>query len=362
MAYVALAFTDPVAVEEQPSRLEIHHAEFTHEIAVATVPSSSVDSKRYRSGVPVTLAYGPTPFTAQLFVGYISHVVPDLGMQRNRKQVYMIGASFAMKQGGGLGLRDHTASGAARRVAEEFRFDKTNVQEHPRKFPTLNQSGQSYWEFLVRTAKDVGFTCYTRNTSLFFHDRLSAISRFKGAIPRAAVGSNLVSFRSQVGQSTPEGGELANRFVYGMDASTGKPILGQGKAGAQKPLLGREGLQALFSRGETGKPVASLQEANQTIEALHLANQLPITAEAVVEGNARIVVGGVLYLEGLEKTNSGLWYVTGVQHTFDNKSYRTTARLGRDALTASTSLPAAPAVDLPPVRSSRLLNGQWVVT
>lgn len=243
-----------------------------------------------------------------------------------------------------------------------MRFDSTNVQDHIRVWPTLSQSGKSYWTYLAELSERVGYTMYARGTNLYFHDRLSTVGRNRGVIPSfGAAGAGLAKFEAQIGKTTPAGGALADRIIYGLNPRTGKPVLGQQTNDQQRPLLGREGLTALFTKGETARSVDSLQEARDELDALGRVNQLPVTAKLTVRGNPRVRVGGLIHLWGIDNVNDGMWYVMAVKHIFDGPNdYKTMVEVGRDSVVAATNLPAAPAIDLPPMRGSRLINSTWV--
>jgi hypothetical protein len=364
---LTLMFGDGGTVERQPVRAEIRHSEMNHEIVVFSIDAFSVDTKRYQSGVPVQLQWGDGPTTMQVFYGYVSHVEPEFNggglstMQTSYKRIYCVGASYVFKDGGYLGFKDVTAGTVVRRIASDFRFSPGLIQENPRTFGTLAQSGRSNWEFLADLAGKLGYVVYARGTDLAFHDRLSAVVKFQGAVPiYGKDGSTITKFESSVGKTTPTGGDLANRSVAGINPRTGQQLVGQQLSSAQRPLLGQEGLSALFTRGETGVPVDSLAEAQEHLTAVSTANQLPVTAKLVGEGNPRVKVGGVLFVDGLDHVNNGLWYVTGVRHIFEGVSnYTTEAAVGRDGLVASTQLPAT-GTSAGPQRGSRLVNGQWV--
>jgi len=366
--FTTLSFGGTSVADDQPVRVALSQGEYRHEIMTATVSSMSTDSKRYQTGVPVELVWGDSPTNKQLFLGYVSHVEPmyDSGRYSTdthaRKNVVCMGASFVYKNAAYLNLKNVTASVMARRMCTVMRFDSSGVQDHDRVWPTLTQGGKSYWLYLAELAQRIGYTMYARGTDLYFHDRLSAAARFRGQVPSFSTGGGgLAKFESQVGKSTPMGGELADRVLYGTDSRTGRPILGQQQNARQKPLLGREGLAALFVQGETGRAVDSPQEARDELSAMARQNQLPVTAKIKVRGNPKVQVGGLVHLGGIDSVNDGLWYVTGTKHVFDGPNeYMTEALVGRDAVVAASNMPSTLGVDVPKPRGSRLVNGLWV--
>lgn len=358
--FVKLTFAGSPA-ERQPSRTEIVEHEFKHDLAMLTVPNASVDMKRYRSGVPVRLAWGTGPTASREFIGYVSHVEPMLASDTDKKKVVCIGASFVAKEGGYDSFKNLTASAMVRQIATKFRFDAANVQNHTRVFPSLSQNGRSYWQLLIELADRVGYTLYCRGTVLYFHDRLAALSKQRSVpIFGGTTGLEIIKFNSSIGKATPTGGTLAHRAVYGVNPHTGRPLLAQQKSDAQRPLLGRTALEALFTQGDATTSVNSIEEGQAHLSAQASANQLAVTAAAVLDGNARVRVGDAIFLVGLGPINSGRWYVVGTRHVFDGPTaYQTHVDLGRDGVVATTAAPPASGA-LAATRSSRLVNGLWV--
>lgn len=366
MAYARLAFAD-WTVEEQPRRVELHHAEFQHSVLTVDVPTFSVDAKRYQTGVPVLLTWGHHPAFPSYWYGYVSHTKPIYSaakvdpQTREMRQIVCIGASFWMKNGAYLGFRDANVTTLARAIAEQFRLDTSQIQQHTRVFASLNQSGRSYWAFLVELATKVGFTVYCHGTTLYFHDRLSAVSKTTSSMPWfSPTDGSLGKFQSLIGAVTPDGGDLVDRYAYGVQAETGQPVLGQFKAQEQRPLLGSSPMTAVLQRGAADVQAGSLAEAQDTLGALAQQNQLPVVAEIEVTGTTLLRVGSAAYLRDLDLTNSGIWYVMSTVHTITGDGMTAKARVGRDALVAAVAPPAAPTFSLPNVRASQLSNYQWV--
>lgn len=365
--YATLSFSNG-AVDRQPRRVVLTQSEFQHELAVIEVPSFSVDSKRYQTGTPVTLAWGTSPTNGRTFVGYVSHTEPVYRVEGNEdgetdwRKVVCVGATFVLKDGDYSGYKDVSVPTVVRAICERYRLDASHVQTHARVFGSLSQNGRSFWDFLVDLAQKIGYVLYARGTSLYFHDRLSAVSNVRGNIPAfSPKGGGLNNFKSQIGATTPTGGDLFDRFGFGVNAETGAVITAQRKAVATRPVLGRVPYYAVHQRGDANLSFGSAAEGDDALAAKALSNQLPISAKIEVGGHTNVRVGGVVQLNGLDLTNSGLWYVKHVRHEITPKSYITTAEIGRDATTAVTLPPTGPALVTNLERGSRLNGLQWVV-
>jgi phage protein D len=358
--FVQMKFSSGAA-ERQPTFAEIIEHEFRHELAYITVDSMSVDMKRYQTGVPVTIRFGTGPVLQRTFVGYVSHTEPGLpAANKEQKRIVCVGASFSLMEGGYDGFKDITASAMARRIATKFRLDATHVQDHARVFPTITQSGRSYWKLLVDLAERCGYTLYCRNTNLYFHDRLAALSKQRSIpIYGGPSGGKIYKFKAQIGRTTPTGGKLAHRAAFGVDPYQGKPILAQVNTQSTKPVLGNTPLKALFLQGETARSVQSLSEGRMDLEASAAHNVLSVTAQAELEGNVRVRPGDAVFFKNLGPTNSGRWYVISARHVISSSDYRVEVELGRDAVTSSVGSPPSVGA-FPALRSSRAVNGVWI--
>lgn len=346
--------------------LRYTHAEFQHEIVQCEIPRTRANVRRYSSGTPVQITWGLSIAMKHTFVGYVSNVDPQFSSQDmtngNERSLTLvcIGASYMLKDGGFLTMKSVSASTVARRLGESTRFDTTNVQAHPYLAPLWAQAGRSAFSFLNDLAHESGYTHYVRGLSLYFHDRLRALSTLGAAplfTPRSQ-GGWLLDFDGSLGTTTGSGGDLLRRTAHGVNPRTGKEFAAVNNGGTRRPLLGRERMTPMFSGGAT-LVADDYGDAASRLSAIEGTNELALQAKIRTRGSMRVYVGGAVQIQGLDSANDGLWFVSSVEHYLTAKQeFVTKATIGRDAL-GGVVLPPQPARTIS--RGARLVNSKWVL-
>lgn len=347
------------------------HAEFQHERFVVRMAGVSPDSPKVATGMPIQVDWGIEPYAMRVFYGYVLYTKPEVSMHKESEharhlQIFCVGASQPLGQGGYLTLRKASVSTAMRRVAEEFRFDTYYIGNHPHQWPMLAQSGKSYWEFLCESAQRCGWSFFTYNTRMFFLDRAAVLGDTRAPVrvlSPTAGGGEIVRFTNNVGTATPDGGRLAVRRAAGVNPRNMQVLSATNRANTVKPLFTGKSLTPYFTDG-VNVPFESLAEGGSLLKGMEVGNQLSITATLDGLSDPRIRIGRAVALERMEtKSDNGLWYVTGVEHEMvDVANAKMRLHLGRDTLSSDGNVTPLPVRSTWPVgRGSRLVNSQWVL-
>lgn len=343
------------------------HKEMEHEQALVTLPDVSRAASRWLStGSPVLIRWGATERPLREFVGYVSHTKPIFQAAPTRDGedlgVHCVGATFPLKDGDYWSRRNISATTPIREIAEQFRLDTTFIGRHQTDWPTLAQAGRSYWAFMVECAKRMGWTLYAHGTTVYCHERTTALALTRGApyfmSSERAAGGRLHRFKNSVGATSPEGGQARQRHAYGVNDRTGSVVRHTNQANTTKPLLGAMAVRPVFGQGQAGMPVGSLAEAHDRLQGEELDNRLSIEAILTGDGNQTVMVGRALEVDGLSALDNGFWYVKGYVQRLRPQEFTIEATLGRDS-EAGYRLPASPSPQV--ARGSRLINNRWVV-
>jgi hypothetical protein len=269
-------------------------------------------------------------------------------------------------------------SSVVREIANSIKFSG-DIQNHTEVWESLSNPGISGWAFLVEQAHRVGYTFYTSNTELFFHDRISRFRRLQRSAPvftafqPGAFGDSVYSFHPVVGETTPDGGDQAVRVLQGVDPRFAQGIKQVDRIGTDRQdQIAGVSVAPSFLNYETGTVTHDLGVAGSLLEGLAAKNRWHYVAKAEVTGVPTVRQGSPVFFEGLGPRDSGYWYVEGVEHVLTAKDYRMHLDLGRDSSFATRQRPdggvgrrvvrqrfdpfGTKAVALPP---TELIGGLW---
>jgi uncharacterized protein len=196
------------------------------------------------------------------------------------------------------------------------------------KFPKIEQSQQSDFEFIEKLAERNGFEFYTFDDKLYFQ----APANDKPAVVTLEWGKGLVSFSPEVNISE----QVSKVEVRGWDVARKEEIVGTAQAGDEpgrdpNRSSGAEAIKTLCKdRGDLKIriPVYNRDEAKRYASAV-----LKKRAEQFVQGSGEsigvpeIMADKNIELLGLGKKFSRTYYVEQSTHTLSTSGYRTTFKV-----------------------------------
>jgi hypothetical protein len=293
-----------------------------------------------RSRIDILFGEFPTKGLSRHFKGYItSHKAGKAKRDGDGPYVdvtyFVIGTSERMQ-------KRHTWTGmswssAAKAVAKRHKM-KAVVHQTPRLSRPLIQN-QSDFKFLTEGAEKTGYRFFVWNGTLYFVN------------PKKMLNSRLAS--------TPyfEGDSIHDLDVEATEAEDNVyEIYGTAADGSMITATSDNSQEEFWDENDEVAPstpeyeatvVSDLAEAQAAIEARVLSDKEWVTARAKTDGDARVIPGQVIYLNGdnTAEDHRGLWIVTSVQHFIDieegqsPRNYHLEISLGRDRLRA-VAIPA----------------------
>jgi hypothetical protein len=351
-----------------PTSVLVKQADFAHELALVNVPLERLPYNGREENLPVTLKWGYSPGTTiRTFYGYVHHTEPYYTEAlTNSVRLVCLGATSVLSQPIQRSWSGRTVDSVAREIVEKallsfFGQPTTTV------FDSLPAQGCTAWQYLIELAKTAGYRLAGRGTEVRFMSSDVLIGFAKGTAPILSFRVDFDEFQPKVGGGT---GGSTRRVAFGMDPRMGQlfNVTDTGTA----PLLGTE------SPRPAATEVVPILADSPGAAAAQLAGQAATSGfsygatAALKQGDAGITNGSVVFINGVEASQNGHWYVEEVEHEIDVRAsdYRAYLTLGRDALGAqapnllggivSPVLRQTPLGDLsmaaPP---SVLVNGLW---
>ncbi len=340
--YVKVKFPESPSV--QPSFVysaTLKQNRYSHEIMTITfrdwdLPYESVEPN---SPVNVTM-YGPNK--KRQFYGYVHHIAPEQTPGKNFLTVVLIGASFLMKKQSQKIYKNATADRVVREIAKKHGFVCYSVP-HARVFPQISQTGHSDWEFMVRLAKQCGYTLRATNTELYFQPILEDYTKYRAEAPifvkkptSSLDGTTIYSFNPIIGETIEfDDAKKAAISVSGVDALTSNQV-SYTKQKANKKTRKKKKEDTL-DHFDTLSVVPGLEAAKFEAEAAESRNAFPYRATVEVIGDPTLRPDLPVYLDGLGKTYSGFWIVLSTEHVIveeelNRHRYTTIIEVGTDSL------------------------------
>jgi hypothetical protein len=321
------------------ANLTVLQREFSHDVISIVLDNLDDDATVFQTGIPVEVRWGVESAEVSTINGYVHHTEPISvqGIGRVTKlKLVCIGASFVMNQPARRVWQKRTASSIVRALADSQKFSG-HIQEHKQVWESLTQDG-SDWNFLVSLAQRIGWTFYVDNTDVYFRQplynlplQLETAPYFVSTGPQnPATGvNNVQTFHVVSGETTPDGGQKAVRYMAGVDPRSGDQY-SMSVVPAFGDQLGSESTVPVFDNYES-EPMVNYGEAAANLVGTALANRWHIQAKLEANGNARVRPGMLIALIGVGQRHSGYWYVQGIEHDLSVRGYTLHATLGRDS-------------------------------
>lgn len=325
---------DPKTLLRRPKITRIVQKEFAHDVAVLTMQFANKIPSSYRGGKAVTIQWGWLPNDVEFFHGYINHIKRiDTHTKLKTVEVYCIGASYKMKDIKLRSFKKKQAHQVALQIAKEHHLSITLehsafVHDH------LTQGARSDWDFLVWLAKRVGYTFYCTKTDIVFTKRVIDKNPGKDR-PTFLFHPSKWFQRNSCYEVHQESGETVPgtakriRQVWGVD-NQGR-VLKTTNRGVLAHLGGTYATTDPIFSAQLARPVSSLVQAKQALEAKAEEHRFNTIGTAVLSGNTKVHQGTTIRLTGVAPDSNGFWYVTEVDHIVTATDYRLTVAIGRDS-------------------------------
>lgn len=321
------------------------------------------------SGAPVVMRYGGG--NAQgTFHGYVKDATPDIGVNTlgiaRLIEFTCLGPSSIMQSGSPRNFAGMTADAIAKQVVLPYQLAVIS-DRHPYVWPSLMQTDESDWQFLVCLAQRIGFLLVVDGVTVYFIDPLRIVTMSGTSVPLAAAGQSsnpgLLRADMKIGvkANTPA---FANNVVSSIDA-LGNVVSGSSAHDARQSFLGGVTTSAGITRRKTGTVSVDTATARANAFSCNTPDSWPYETQLVAKGDGRLRPGTLAALHvGDAAELSGLWLCTSVVHNMNRGSYLMNAVLNRDSISKS-SVPTPVVVDrgrsgpLSTPASPVLFNNRW---
>ena len=216
-------------------------------------------------------------------------------------------------------------SEVAGKIAAKYKLGGVEIEETKIKYPKVVQDEESDFNFLTRLAARNGFEFFVLGKTLYFRDP----SKRKQELLTLEWGKNLLSFAPRINIS----GQVSGIEVRSWDDKAKQVIVGKAGVGDETgsddgKKSGGELIGEAFGKEIVERISCSVRSQEEAdLKAKTVYNQRAkklLTGGGESIGLPDIMPGGYLKLEGLGKTFSRTYYISGTQHTISSSGYRTT--------------------------------------
>ena len=202
--YVKVNFPNTTLQPEVLYSATLKQNRFQHEMVHLNFRDWGVEYSVISAGSPIHIKfYGTT--SSRDFYGYVHHVTPNKTPGKNFVEIVALSASMVMKQPAQKIWTNITADQVIKKIAAKHNFLSKTVP-HPRVYPQIAQTGHTDWEFMVRLAKQSGYSLRTENTELYFQPILEEYTNYRSEARKfvqrsveSIDGSTLYSFNPTIG-------------------------------------------------------------------------------------------------------------------------------------------------------------------
>lgn len=353
--------------------LRVEQSAYMHDLAVVHMKSRSVDwYSALAPGTPIKITWNSQSGDPGTFVGYVSHVRPKMkGDDYYRFDVIATGASRILRATAQKVWRNKSYAEIAQEIAKKFGLNPI-VEQHGLRKAQVRMTGESYWEFLSKAAKEIGYGLWVDGVNMYFAPISSLFTR---GMPHAPLVSAL----------GPETGDYgAKRTVISESFTTAAGITNEhGFSGNQTQVVAMSPTTGTNSTSR-GKPGSATKRQKKVVSPTtdYITNRVAHTkkdAQLLASGAADLGLMSVdghltcagtsglkpffpVYLEMQNYQTSGWWITKSVVHEFNQDAktiYVSHAVVSTDSLAPSAmdAPPNARTIDLGTASQSRSVKG-----
>ncbi len=362
-----------VEVEFPTSNLNpttVHYAylfkdKYKHEMAHVKFRDWDVDYTMISPGAPVYMRF--SSFKSHVdFYGYVHHVEPNHTPGTNQADIYIMGASYLMKNPSQKVWKNMSADMVIKKIAAKYNFF-CQADAHPRIYPQIAQAGHSDWEFMIRLAKQCGYSLRTENTELYFQPVLKDYTAYRSSATVFTMkhanhpgGTDIYSFEPTIGEDLDYGdARKSGVAVGGLDGSSTSAI----SVTKQKRNAKTRSISQLefFDHFDTTSVVTDSKVAAHTSDAHEELNSFPYRAKVEIAGNPSLRPDLPIFLDGVGTTYSGYWTILGVEHRvvegeLNRQVFTTVLEVGTDSLGDAVTWTDNKLIDMPETTGKRVIT------
>lgn len=334
----------------QPELIELKQADGQHDVMTIQYASNRGDYfKELKTGVPVQVTWSQGS-RSRVWYGYVSVTKTDKSNQTNRPtKVYCIGPSFLMKDSSPRVFKNKTIPEVAEIIAKQFGFQFVG-ENHSSRFEQLTISGDTYWEWLQRGAKALGYVCYVDEMKLVFRPINKVIEQNRTDVPimqfwtlpvpnkQFGLDRTLDSFELMSGEYIEGGSDTrSEKQIGGVDPVTNRAFVTSRSPSKTGKNVRGDVSGVLFKEHQVGGVANSSFWAKVSSEAAAVAAKFNLPAKLIGQGDPRIHPFSMVYVDGTGAQTDGAWLVKAVTHTMNRGGeYSVIADVASDGLGAST--------------------------
>jgi len=361
--YITIEFPTATVTPDRVSSFTLTNTRYAHEMVEIKFRDWDVQFDPIRPGTPIKCVIKSTD-ASRNFYGYVHHVQASVTPGRRFTSVVAIGASYKLKQAHQRVFINQTADRIIASIAEDNGFSYY-TEPHLRLYPQAVQAGHTDLEFMVRLAKQCGYSLRFQNTEIYFQPLTKDYTDLRSSAPVFTLrensdpsGSTLYSFDLKAGEST----QYQDAYKSAVSIGGVDPILGTvftTTSQSRLETLREKSQPEFFDSFATNVVAPGYSPAYYESQAADERNRFPYRAMVSVIGSPSLRADMPVYLEGLGKDYSGYWIVLEAQHhiveeTRNNFVYLTTLKVGSDSLGTASVWNDGQLVPLPapiPVRA-----------
>jgi hypothetical protein len=317
----------------QPTNVLLKQADFAHEVAACIVPAERLPYGGREENLPVQLQWGRFPGNKATFSGYVHHTEPNYGAVDAAKTVRLVclGATTALSKPLQAVWHNRSVDAVVQELAEGV-YLSALAEQHSQIWDTLVASGGTAWEFMTQLAGKVGYRLASFGTEVRFLSLTTLFKVYGPQAPTVVLGAALDHFQADVGNLSD--GVSVKRSAVGIDQRSGQlfNVTDTGTA----PQFGTEQPGSAFSQ-LVDTVLDSPDVGAAKLAGLAAGNSFTYTAAAELRrGDTLISNGSFVYVDGVEPSQAGHWYVIEAEHDLDvvQQQFNSYLQLGRDALGA----------------------------
>jgi hypothetical protein len=313
-------YVNGVLSNEFPVDIELRQAWGQHDIFYIRIEYKKMITYNNKSLWPnnaaIRIIWGQAPSNLQIWYGYVNHHTIDANSDSGSNVMQVTytctGTSKPMNTDKTRTWGEVTGTYLAKKIASEYGF-RAILSQTDWVLPYEVQSNESDFHFLNRIADKVGYRFWVSGGTLYFIDPIVVLQGSGGqGVPTFYLDKSFLymdtvrNFNMSLGDNIP-GGAQTIRNIYGIDEATGMPFnIKANNATATTNV----------SQITTEWPVATINEAQNLVNAWQGRSQFWLAATAELYGTSYLYPGKLVYLQGnqLNKEALGYWIVASADH------------------------------------------------
>lgn len=329
--------------------LEVRQDIREHDMAIVTIKAQTLQTfDTLASGTPIQITYGSSFIDAtETFIGYVTHVVPlqEDGREQYRRQVVAVSASRDFRRTGNDVWRNKTIPEIVQDIGRRFGYRVVTRQHGLRRKQTV-QSGMTYWEFMAKLAKRIGYVLRVEGATLVFMplDQYARglLSRApyltsSTSVNRLGMYPTLYSLTAWTGDTSDDDDDTSDAAVV----VAVEPLTGRShsvRAVPRSAVGRRPSVSAKYSKYRNAVVAHTRADARLLAAGIADNGMMAFDARGECLGDAVLAPYRPVYVGNSESELSGWWIVKSATHRLSRKggTYATDVVLSTDSLAPSS--------------------------